>query len=73
MANAPLLVRASGNQSAPAWSPDGGRIVFASSQAGGTQLFLANADGSNLRRLTNSGAIDTAPNWATGRPHLLHE
>lgn len=61
-----LLVNARGNQSAPAWSPDGRSIVFASSQAGGTQLFIAGADGSGSRRLTtNPNVIDTAPNWAS--------
>lgn len=73
-----LLVRASGNQSAPAWSPDGSRIVFASSHAGGTQLFIAGAVpgalGAGLRRLTQSGAIDTAPNWATdGRIYFMSD
>ncbi|MCS6996480.1 MAG: Tol-Pal system beta propeller repeat protein TolB [Casimicrobiaceae bacterium] len=58
-----LLVNAPGNQSAPAFSPDGQRIVFASSQAGGTQLFVINVDGTGMRRLTTSGAIDTAPFW----------
>ena len=39
-----------------------------------TQLFLANADGSNLRRLTNSGAIDTTPNWAPdGRIYFMSD
>ncbi len=60
-----LLITASGNQSAPSFSPDGNRLVFASSQAGGTQLFVINADGSGLRRLTQSAAIDTAAFWAS--------
>ncbi len=69
-----LLVRLPGNQSAPAWSPDGGRLVFASSHLGGTQLYVVNADGSNLRRLTQSGAIDTTPNWAVdGRIYFMSD
>jgi TolB protein len=69
------LIEARGNQSAPAWSPDGRRIAFASSQAGGTQLFVANADGSGTRRLTaNSAVIDTAPNWAVdGRIYFMSD
>jgi TolB protein len=53
-----------GSNSAPAWSPDGTRLAVALSREGGTQLFLLNADGSNLRRLTSSPSIDTEPHFA---------
>src|SRR3989454_9002397 len=48
-----------GSTSAPAWSPDGRRLAVTLSREGGSQIFLLNADGSGLRRLTNSAAIDT--------------
>ncbi len=52
----------SGSQAfAPAWSPDGKRVVFASTRAGNMEIFSANADGTQVRRLTNSAASDTAP------------
>ena len=46
----------------PAWSPDGGQIVFAS-RAGNeaSDISLINLDGSNLIKLTNNGAIDDMP------------
>ncbi len=50
-----------GSNSAPAWSPDGRKLAIALSREGLTQVFTINADGSDLRRLTSSGAIDTEP------------
>jgi PKD repeat protein len=42
-----------GNNWAPAWSPDGARIVFASSRdSANGDLYLMNPDGSNVSRLT---------------------
>jgi hypothetical protein len=38
---------------APAWSPDGRRIAFASSRGGGVDIYLMNADGTDPTRLTN--------------------
>jgi Tol biopolymer transport system component len=44
-----------GDQEAPAWSPDGSTLAFAwSSIAGGTGMYLADADGSNLRRVVGA-------------------
>lgn len=41
---------------------DGKQVIFSSTLAGGdAQLYLANIDGSNLRRLTTSRAIDCEP------------
>ncbi len=62
------VVRSQFNSS-PAFSPDGRRIAFGRTVGGGnTEIFVANRDGSNLVRLTNSGGIDTNPAWSpTGR------
>ncbi len=49
---------------APAWSPDGKRIAFASNRPGNMEIYSVNADGSDPRRLTNSAAADTAPCWS---------
>jgi TolB protein len=49
---------------APAWSADGKRVAFASNRAGNMEIYVANADGSDVRRLTNSNASDTAPCWS---------
>ncbi|HEY6240594.1 MAG TPA: Tol-Pal system beta propeller repeat protein TolB [Burkholderiales bacterium] len=50
-----------GSNSAPAWSPDGKQLAAVLSKDGGSQVYLMNADGTNLRRITFSGAIDTEP------------
>ncbi|MFY7866067.1 Tol-Pal system beta propeller repeat protein TolB [Roseateles sp.] len=48
-----------GTNSAPAFSPDGQQLCLTLSRDGGSQLFIINRDGSGLRRLTQSPAIDT--------------
>jgi TolB protein len=50
-----------GSNSAPAWAPDGKQLAAVLTRDGTSQIYLMNADGSNLRRLTTSGAIDTEP------------
>ncbi|HUN70560.1 MAG TPA: Tol-Pal system protein TolB, partial [Burkholderiales bacterium] len=50
-----------GSNSAPAWSPDGSRLAVSLSRDGGSQIYLVNPDGSNVRRLTQSSGIDTEP------------
>lgn len=53
-----------GSNSAPAWSPDGRQLVLSLSRDGGTQLFSMGRDGSGLKRLTQSSAIDTEAAFA---------
>ncbi|MCC6474237.1 MAG: PD40 domain-containing protein, partial [Burkholderiales bacterium] len=50
-----------GSNSAPNWSPDGRQLAVVLSREGGSQLFRVNDDGSNVRRLAQSSAIDTEP------------
>lgn len=53
-----------GQAFAPAFSPDGKRVAYASSRSGNMEIWVANADGTGARRLTNSPALDTAPCWS---------
>jgi TolB protein len=48
----------------PAWSPDGTRIAFTSNRDGNSEIYVINADGSGVRRLTNHPAIDSTPTWS---------
>lgn len=55
----------------PAWSPDGQRIVFYSQRDGQAQeewrpasLYIVDADGSNLTRLTHTEDNDHGPSWS---------
>ncbi|HBC69462.1 MAG TPA: Tol-Pal system protein TolB [Sutterella sp.] len=50
-----------GNNSAPAFSPDGAKLAVALSRDGMTQIFLINADGTGVKRFSRSLAIDTEP------------
>ena len=54
-------------QGSPAWSPDGTKIAFASSRAwdqGGLDIYVINADGSDLQRLTDDPSFEYAPRWS---------
>ncbi len=48
----------------PSWSPDGKQLVFTGYDGGLSDLFLVNADGSNLRRLTHDRYADLHPVWS---------
>ncbi|MFQ6046007.1 MAG: hypothetical protein ACE5PT_06570, partial [Gemmatimonadales bacterium] len=48
----------------PSWSPDGQQLVFTGYQGGYSDLFLVNADGTDLRRLTNDKYADLHPVWS---------
>ncbi len=48
----------------PSWSPDGKQIVWMSNRVTGRrQIWIMNADGTNLRNLSNSNAQDYEPVW----------
>jgi TolB protein len=53
-----------GQNFGPAFSPDGKKLAFASSRSGNMEIWTANVDGTNLRRITSNPAIDTAPCWS---------
>jgi TolB protein len=57
----------------PRWSPDGARIAFSSSrgQKGNLDIFVMNADGSNLVRLTDHAAPEQGPVWAADGQSLF--
>jgi Tol biopolymer transport system component len=45
------------------WSPDGRRISFVSSRGGNFDLYVMNADGTNVTRVTDHPASDFDPIW----------
>jgi len=59
------LTKNAGNNFLPVFSPDGTRVAFISNrdQAGNTEVYVMNADGTNVQRLTNNPAADTTPTW----------
>jgi Tol biopolymer transport system component len=55
---------AASQDSAPAWSPDGRQIAFQSDLDGDPEIFVMNADGTNVRQLTRNALWDEGPAWA---------
>ena len=51
------------NDEQPRWSPDGERIAFRSSRGGSSNLYVMDADGRNVRRLTDHRGNDHDPTW----------
>jgi TolB protein len=52
-----------GTNSSPAWSPDGGQIAFMSSQGGDPQIYISDADGGHLHKITFAAGVSTSPAW----------
>jgi len=48
----------------PVWSPDGSKIAFTTNRDGNPEIYVMNRDGSGLKRMTNSPAIDVTPTWS---------
>jgi len=54
----------------PSWSPDGGKIVFASNSGKDSNgkrnfdIWVMNADGSDLTQLTTNGSTDLMPRYS---------
>lgn len=58
------VLTTSDRDTAPAPSPDGQKIAFMSLQEGNWDIYIVNADGSNLLRLTEDPAQDGLPTWS---------
>lgn len=60
----PMLPQPGGSESLPAWSPDGRKIAFCSTRGGNHDIWVMDADGSNLRQLTTDPAPDYVSAWS---------
>jgi len=48
----------------PTWSPDGTKLVISGNSGGVTDLYMLDADGRNVHRLTNDKFGDLQPQWS---------
>ncbi|MDQ3247335.1 MAG: amidohydrolase family protein [Pseudomonadota bacterium] len=56
----------------PRWSPDGTRIAFVSDRAGGDNIWIMNADGSNRRQLTKEDfRLLNQPSWSPDGRYIV--
>ena len=58
----------------PSWSPNGKKIAFAGASEGpGTDIFVMDPDGTNVRRLTRTpGQIDEYPAWSPDSRRIVY-
>jgi TolB protein len=66
-----VLVSAGQMATGVAYSPDGKRIAYSLAQGDGTNIWVANADGSGARAVTDSTYfINSSPSWSPDGKHL---
>jgi TolB protein len=69
-----LTSQKAGSDTAPVWSPDGTRIAFVSDRHGGfPELYLMNADGTGVKRMTTNALIDANPSWSPDGTRVVFE
>jgi Tol biopolymer transport system component len=73
------LTGGSGSAVAPAWSPDGARVAFASSLGthgtGEVEIYVVNADGSELHAVTHDAPVGhsrSSPTWSPDGARLAY-
>jgi Tol biopolymer transport system component len=67
-----------GDERYPSYSPDGARIVFRgdldlAEPSGDEELYVMDADGTNVRQLTDNGDFDSAPAWSPDGTQIAFE
>ena len=59
-----IFARYGGSNMSPAVSPDGNHVAMILSKDGWTDVYVCNADGTELRRLTKSPQDESSPCWS---------
>lgn len=62
--NRQAFARYGGSNLSPAVSPDGRRVAMVLSKDGWPDLYVCNADGTDLKRLTTSRQDESSPSWS---------
>jgi len=63
-ANVTVLTDSEGDDTTPAWSPDGEHIVFVSTRDGNREIYVMDPDGHNQVNLTANPTDDWMPSWS---------
>ncbi len=58
------LTRSAAIDTSPSYAPDGQQIVFNSDRGGSQQLYVMNADGSNVKRISFGKGRYATPVWS---------
>jgi Tol biopolymer transport system component len=72
-----VLLR-TGDERYPSYSPDGTQIAFRgdldlAEPSGDEEIYVMNADGTNVRQLTSNADFDSAPSWSPDGKRILFE
>lgn len=57
------ITNSSARESWPTWTPDVNKIAFQSDRDKNWEIYLINADGTELQRLTDNDFKDSEPAW----------
>jgi len=66
------IIRSSGREGSPSWSPDGRQIAWVSDRSGSDQIWVSDADGANPTQATNMKGVSLErPRWFPDGRSLL--
>ena len=57
----------------PRWSPDGSRIAYIDGASGLQEIYVMDADGTNVVQLTDNEAADFSPDWSPDGSRIAFE
>lgn len=69
------VVSGPGQEAFPRYSPDGTRVLYATdhpTHEGNFEIYVADADGGNVTRLTDSPAMDATPTWTPDGRQIVY-
>lgn len=69
---APLTRDGDWDDEEPRWSPDGSRIAFRSNRSGSYNLYIMDADGGRVTRVTDHPRNDQQPSWLPDGQSLVY-
>ncbi len=65
------FVQVKGTNTGARFSPDGTQVAMTLSGAGNPEVYISNAAGKNIRRLTRTDAVESSPSWSPDGRRLV--